>query len=400
MTMEMDAINIEQLAKAKPKTPSLPASGRDEIGQPPRKGSGIIRSHDVPQRQPPGNTGPAVKPDSIPMIYAVGAVIVIGLVVVVAMTQQSAPRDHASQTRQSEPALKPSPSPETPPSAPSAKNTVSEQSPIVPVPAVPRKTTELLNETRKSALENAQPTPPVEHAQREISLDVGGGVKMELVLILPGQFEMGSDDGNPNVRPVHTVKISRSFYMGKYVVTQTQYEKVMGKNPSHFKGENLPVEMVSYIDADEFCKKASKLAGKPIRLPTEAEWEFACRAGTKTKFNTGENEAALEQAGWFKGNSEDRTHPVGLKRPNAWGLYDMHGNVWQWCQDWYGEDYYVKAPAEDPRGPTQGARRVLRGGSWLSSPVYCRSAARGMYDPGGRGIDVGFRVVVVPLRTP
>jgi len=234
---------------------------------------------------------------------------------------------------------------------------------------------------------------------REISLDLGGDVKMEMVLIPAGEFEMGSND-QQSEKPIHKVKISRPFYMGKYVITQAQYDKVMGNNPRNFKGENLPVEKVSYEDADGFCKGASKLTGKSIRLPTEAELEFACRAGTKTNFNMGDDDAALEQAGWFKGNSEDKTHPVGQKKPNAWSLYDMHGNVWQWCQDWYGEDYYVKAPAEDPRGPTQGARRVLRGGSWLSSPVYCRSAARGMYDPGGRGVDVGFRVVVVPLRTP
>jgi len=235
---------------------------------------------------------------------------------------------------------------------------------------------------------------------REISLDLGGGVKIELVLIPAGEFEMGSNDGRPDEKPVHKVKIAHSFYIGKYVVTQAQFEKVIGKNPSDFKGENLPVEKVSYSDAEEFCKKADNLTGKSFRLPTEAEWEFACRAGTKTKYNTGDNDAALEQAGWHKGNSEDKTHPVGQKKPNALGLYDMHGNVWQWCQDWYADDYYGKSPATDPEGPAQGASRLLRGGSWYENPGSCRTANRGSINPAYRGTNIGFRVAVVPAVTP
>jgi len=138
------------------------------------------------------------------------------------------------------------------------------------------------------------------------------------------------------------------------------------------------------------------ITGKSFRLPTEAEWEYACRAGTKTKYNTGDNDAALEQAGWFNGNSEGKTHPVGQKISNAWGLYDMHGNVWQLCRDWYGEDYYGKSEAENPQGPAQGVFRVLRGGPWDGTPLYCRSAFRHRIGPDYRHSHVGFRVVVAP----
>lgn len=232
---------------------------------------------------------------------------------------------------------------------------------------------------------------------RECSLDLGGGVKMELVLIPAGEFEMGSKDGNPDEKPVHKVKISHSFYMGKYDVTQAQYERVMGKgsNPSCFKGENLPVERVSYIDVEEFCKRAGKLTKQAIRLPAEAEWEYACRAGTKTKFYLGDNDMQ-EQVGWFKENSETKTHPVGQKKPNAWGLYDMQGNVWQWCEDWYGKDYYGKSEAENPQGPAQGTHRVMRGGSWNYPSGDCRSARRSMLRPDDMDSYIGFRAVVTP----
>jgi formylglycine-generating enzyme required for sulfatase activity len=234
---------------------------------------------------------------------------------------------------------------------------------------------------------------------RETSLDLGGGVKLELVLIPAGEFEMGSKDGNADEKPVHKVRISQSFYMGKYVVTQAQYEKVMGmgSNPSGFKGENLPVERVSYFEAEEFCKRASKLTKQTFRLPAEAEWEYACRAGTKTKFYIGDNDAAQEQAGWFKENSETKTHPVGQKKPNAWGLFDMQGNVWQWCQDWYGKDYYGKSEAANPQGPAQGTHRVMRGGSWnFPSGDCCRSARRSLLRPDDLDTYIGFRVAVTP----
>jgi formylglycine-generating enzyme required for sulfatase activity/DNA-directed RNA polymerase subunit RPC12/RpoP len=214
---------------------------------------------------------------------------------------------------------------------------------------------------------------------REISLDLGGDVKMEMVLIPAGEFEMGSNDGEKGEKPVHKVKLSQSYYMGKYVVTQAQYEKVMGKNPSVCKGEDLPVDSVNYVDAEAFCKKAGKFIGRPIRIPTEAEWEYACRAGTKTKYITGDDPAALEQVGWFKENAAGKTHPVGQKKPNAWGLFDMQGNVFQWCQDWYAEDYYGKSETENPHGTEQKnaqGLRVMRGSIMGEPMAGCRSARR------------------------
>jgi formylglycine-generating enzyme required for sulfatase activity len=246
---------------------------------------------------------------------------------------------------------------------------------------------------RMEAIEEAQ------GPRKSIDFDLGSGVKMELVLIQSGEFEMGSNDGDPSEKPVHKVKISKSFYIGKFDVTQAQYEKVMRKNPSQFKGDSLPVESLTYADAEEFCKKASKLAGRPMTLPTEAEWEYACRAGTKTMYNTGDTVAALDQAAWYKSNSEDKTHPVGQKKPNLWGLYDMHGNVWQWCRDWYADDYYSKSPAADPDGPAQGTARVLRGGSW-NDDAGCKSARRYKTSPGDHNGLFGFRVVMAASGTP
>ena len=164
----------------------------------------------------------------------------------------------------------------------------------------------------------------------------------------------------------HEVTITKPFYMGKYVVTQEQYEAIMGNNPSHFKGAQNPVEMVSWDDAQAFCQKLSKKSGKTVRLPTEAEWEYACRAGTSTKYYSGDSEEDLKRVAWYEANSNDTTHPVGQKEPNKFGLYDMHGNVWQWCQDWYGD--YTANEVADPQGPAQGASRVLRGGSWYHDP--------------------------------
>lgn len=241
----------------------------------------------------------------------------------------------------------------------------------------------------------ATPEPARLPAGREVSLDLNG-VKLELILIAAGEFEMGDAVS----KPVHKVSISRGFYLGKYPVTQAQYKKVMGQNPSHFKGADRPVEMVCYSDALDFCARAGKLTARAFRLPTEAEWEYACRAGTKTTFNLGDNEAALDQGAWFEINSGAQTHPVGKKKSNAWGLYDMHGNVWQWCLDWHADDYYAKSPAVDPQGPEQGNSRSLRGGSWFHGSWICRSARRYGDTPANRDNRIGFRVVVVAAKAP
>jgi formylglycine-generating enzyme required for sulfatase activity len=203
-------------------------------------------------------------------------------------------------------------------------------------------------------------------------------------------------DSYETERPAHEVTISKPYYLGKYEVTQGQYEQIMGNNPSQFKGRDLPVECVSWDDAQEFCKKVSEKTGQSVRLPTDAEWEHACRAGTKTLYCTGDTEADLDRAAWYGNNSNGTTHPVGQKVPNAWGAYDMHGNVWEWVQDFYAP--YKAEAATDPIGPSQGQYRVLRGGSWGDGPRRCRSAFRIGYPPDLRNF-FGFRVVGSSPRT-
>jgi len=199
--------------------------------------------------------------------------------------------------------------------------------------------------------------------------------------------------------PAHEVTLTKPYYVGKHEVTQEQYAAVMGTNPSNFKGANLPVETVSWDEATEFCKKVSEATGLTVRLPTEAEWEYACRAGTGTAYCSGDEEADLGRVGWYGANSNGTTHPVGQKEPNAWGVYDMHGNVWEWCADWYEE--YRPGAVVDPQGPGEGQSRVLRGGSWYFSAGNCRSAYRFGSIPDYRNYFIGFRIVVVVApRTP
>ncbi len=217
----------------------------------------------------------------------------------------------------------------------------------------------------------------------------------------PESEEDRSDDEGPQ----HRVTISSGYWIGKYEVTQRQYERIIGVNPSYFKGADFPVEHVSWDDAQAFCRKLQgrlprELAGKTARLPTEAEWEYACRAGTITPFYYGDSldssmanfDGNNPYGGGREGEYRERTTPVGSFQPNAWGLYDMHGNVWEWCQDWYGE--YPSGAATDPTGPGSGEERVLRGGSWNDRAGYCRSADRFLYDPVTRYVSLGFRLVV------
>jgi formylglycine-generating enzyme required for sulfatase activity len=227
--------------------------------------------------------------------------------------------------------------------------------------------------------------------------------------------------------PQHKVKISQPFYLGVYAVTQAQYTKVMDKNPSYFsaKGEGkgkvkgldtsrFPVESVSWQDAQKFCAKLSALPGekaarRAYRLPTEAQWEYACRAGTSTPFHCGKSLSSRQAnfLGHFPYGGADngpylgRPCKVGSYKPNAWGLFDMHGNVRQWCADWYKKDYYQDSPKADPKGPEKGDRRVLRGGSWATFGWFCRAASRDSAEPAERSSTVGFRVVCVPAaRAP
>jgi formylglycine-generating enzyme required for sulfatase activity len=193
------------------------------------------------------------------------------------------------------------------------------------------------------------------------------------------------------------VHISKQFYLGKYEVTQLQWKAVMGNKPSHFKGRDNPVEQVSWDDAQEFIKQLNAKEGhNRYRLPTEAEWEYAARAGTNSAYFFGDNAALLKQYAWYSDNSEETTHPVGQKQPNAWGLYDMHGNVWEWVQDWYEEWYYSDSPGSDPKGPSFGSYRVLRGGGWHFDARLCRSADRFNYAPVNRNRSLGFRLALSP----
>ena len=238
-----------------------------------------------------------------------------------------------------------------------------------------------------------------------LTLDLGNKVTMKLTLIPAGKFVMGSpktekgregDEG-----PQRHVTISKAFYMGITEVTQSQYESVTGKNPScfKFKGSRNPVETVSWNQATAFCRALKKKTGRSVRLPTEAQWEYACRAGTRTRFSFGKEDKDLAVYGWCNANSRSYSggspRPVGQKKPNAFGLYDMHGNVWEWCRDWYDEKFYANAKNVDPENTTKSSARVLRGGSWDSNPRFCRAAHRYRRTADFRFSYDGFRVVVV-----
>lgn len=215
-----------------------------------------------------------------------------------------------------------------------------------------------------------------------LSIDLGCGVKMEFVLIHPGSFMMGSEMAGSE-SPVHKVTITEPYYIGKYEVTQAQWDRVMGYNPSNFKGAKRPVERVSWDECKAFIDKLNaRPLGIKAALPTEAQWEYACRAGTTTVFSFGDDTALLDDYAWHRGNSDGMTHPVGGKKPNPWGLYDMHGNVWEWCSDFYGP--YQDGDAVDPTGPSEAEAvrwhnapaHVLRGGPWMHTHDRARSTRR------------------------
>ena len=214
---------------------------------------------------------------------------------------------------------------------------------------------------------------------------------IEMVVIGGGWFEMGSRGGASDESPVRRVWIS-SFWMDRYEVIQAEFKKYQIPDPSHFKNPRHPLEQMNWTDAARYCNDRSLAEGLELcydedtlecnfeadgyRLPTEAEWEYACRAGTTTKYSFGNDGRKLRDYGWFAGNSSGKTHPVGTKKPNPWGLYDMHGNVAEWCNEFYSKDYYKQGERKDPRGPVRGEERVLRGGAWNSSADSCRSAYR------------------------
>ena len=221
-------------------------------------------------------------------------------------------------------------------------------------------------------------------------------IGMKFVYISPSTFMMGSlekEKGRRQEETPHLVHLTKGFYIASTEVTQGQWKAVMGieNNPSENRGNNLPVDNVSSDDAIDFCKKLSESEGEKFRLPTEAEWEYACRAGSDRAYGGTGN---LEDMGWYKSNSGGKTHPVGKKNPNDWGLFDMHGNVWELCMDWDGDYPISKVVAIDPRGSPMGSNRIMRGGSWDSAPAYCRSALRVRCESNHPFNGIGFRVVL------
>ena len=222
------------------------------------------------------------------------------------------------------------------------------------------------------------------------TITLPGGAEMEMIYCAPGSFMMGSSEDEEyrdDDETQHKVTLTKGFWLGKYPVTQSQWESVMGDNPFCDEGDDNPVDSVSWDDCKEFIKKINSRFNFTARFPTEAEWEYACRAGNGEAYSgTGD----LDEMGWYDENSEYETHPVGEKEPNDWGFYDMHGNVWEWCADWSGS-YPTKA-VTDPKGPTSGDLRVLRGGSWLHNAGGCRSALRLSDGPDDGDILYGFRL--------
>ncbi len=234
------------------------------------------------------------------------------------------------------------------------------------------------------------------------TLMLPGEVPLVGNFIPPGSFLMGSDVDDDE-KPVHKVTLTKGFFLGIHPVTQAQWKAVTGTDPSHYKGDDRPVEMVSWNEAvGFFCANATELAGFPVRLPTEAEWEYACRAGTTTHFHFGDMPDAgrmnyCAKAIWngsAEGEYRKRTTDVGTFAANPWGLFDCHGNAWEWCQDWYDEEYYGRSSPSDPQCEDSAQTcRTLRGGSWGLSPAHCRAACRRRDDPAGRDSGCGFRVV-------
>ncbi len=222
------------------------------------------------------------------------------------------------------------------------------------------------------------------------------GVTFEMVYVEGGTFTMGAtaeqgDDAYDDEKPAHKVTLS-NYAICKFEVTQALWTAVMGSNPSYFKGENRPVECVSWNDCQEFLQKLNGLTGKRFRLPTEAEWEYAARGGNKSKGYKYSGSNDVDEVAWYDGNSESQTHPVGTKKPNELGVHDMSGNVLEWCDDWYGD--YTSTSVNNPTGPSSGSDRVVCGGSWDYVVRDCRVSDRYGGYPGGRFNDVGFRLVL------
>lgn len=212
-----------------------------------------------------------------------------------------------------------------------------------------------------------------------------------MVRVECGSFQMGGDSGYEQTKPAHTVTLSQDYYIGKYEVTQAEWQAVKGSNPSKFKGDPLPVEYISWDDCQEFIRQLNVLTGLNFRLPTEAEWEYAARGGSKSKGYTYSGNNDINSIAWYGKNSGNATHPVGTRAANELGLYDMSGNVWEWCQDWYAN--YNNGAQTSPQGPSSGSYRTIRGGGWGDTD-YCRVIFRTYASPGITSNGIGFRLVL------
>jgi len=236
------------------------------------------------------------------------------------------------------------------------------------------------------------------HTSEDSPATTRNSLGMELVTIPAGSFRMGGDknleQAEDHENPIHTVSFSKPLLMGKYAVTQAQWTAVMDNNPSGFEGDLRPVETISWHDAQAFIEALNDGENTTgYRLPTEAEWEYAARAGSESAYAFGSEAVRLDAFAWYKKNAQNQTHPVGQLTPNAWGLYDMHGNVHEWCQDWFDRGYYRQSPSQAPGGPAEGLAKSLRGGDWGSDKWYCRSASRSLSAPSRRSNRVGFRII-------
>lgn len=225
-------------------------------------------------------------------------------------------------------------------------------------------------------------------------------VGIEFVRIPAGTFFMGAnrhfENADSDELPRHKVRITRPFYLSKYEITQAQWVAVMGSNPSHFKGRNRPVEQVSWHDVQRFIERLNARENTDkYRLPTEAEWEYAARAGGDGSYCFGDMVDDLVLYAWYYVNAGQKTHPVGRLKANDFGLHDMHGNVWEWCNDWYAADYFSHSPSEDPKGPSKGTLKVEKGGGWDSLADSCRSAYRHGIVPGKKNSALGFRLLMM-----
>ena len=269
------------------------------------------------------------------------------------------------------------------------------QSPAQPPVVTPPATPEVTPEVTPPATPAVPPTPHFSNYTEEHA-----DLNLEMVAVQGGTFTMGctSEQGRScygDEKPAHQVAVS-DFYIGKYEVTQAQWIAIMGNNPSHFKGDNLPVEKVSWNDVQEFIRKLNAQTGKQYRLPTEAEWEYAARGGDKSNGYKYSGNNKTDSVAWYYEKSDYKSHVVGTKLPNELGIYDMSGNVWEWCNDWYGKDYYSNSNSiqTNPKGPSSGSKRVTRGGGWKSEIAYRNFRVSCRYDnpPDNRKNDLGFRL--------